>query len=159
MKKALYRVVLAMSIAVSAVPALAQEAGATPDDAKQRLKAIVSSIKAKGGEATTKELMSADDPFKCRYKDLVCMAVDISKDTILVHTAIPKLVGTKLDDAVVDVDGNSLTQLQFGPGKKGMTSWDAKYKFTRPDTKKIVPRWSFCEKADSATVVCASVSS
>ena len=39
--------------------------------------------------------MSAEDPFKCRYKDVVCMIVDVTSNSILVHTAMPKLVGTQ----------------------------------------------------------------
>lgn len=138
---------------------VAQEGGSSPADAQERLKALVAAVKAKGAAEGAKYVMGADDPLKCKTKDIVCMLVDVNTNTMLVHSAVPKLVGTPVDDDVQDIDGNSLSKLQFGPAKAGKTKWEAKYKFARPDTRKIVPRWAFCEKADDARVACVSISS
>lgn len=139
-------------------PVLAVEGVGTPAEAQDRLKAIVGMVKSKGADAAAKMVMGADDPAKCHEKDIVCMMVDFKQAKMMVHTAVPKLVGTPVDEDVLDLDGISISKEMFGPGKAGKTKWEAKYKFARPDTKKVVPRWGFCERADDAHSVCVTIS-
>lgn len=136
----------------------AQDAPATQAEAAERLKGIIAAVKAKGAAAAAQDIMSPADPLKCKYKDMVCLLIKIDTATFLVNTALPKMVGQQFPADMVDVDGSPIIAAQLNPAKQGKTKWDAKYKFARPDTKKITPRWSFCEKADDAHVACAVVS-
>lgn len=147
----------ALALAASMV-AHANPENATSAEAQERLKAVISAIKAQGAGAGAKALMGADDPAKCRFKDVVCMVADVKASALVMHSAIPKLVGSPLVDDLLDIDGVSINQQLFGPAKQGKVKWETKYKFARPDTKKIVGRSAFCEKADDAHVVCVSVS-
>lgn len=138
--------------------ATASDGVATPAEAAERLKTLVSLVKSKGAVAAGAEVMAADDPAKCRYKDLVCLLIKVDDATFLVNTALPKMVGQQFPLDMVDVDGAPIIGAQLTPARQGKVKWDAKYKFARPDTKKIVPRWSFCEKADAAHVACVVIS-
>ena len=129
---------------------------ATPAEAEERLKAIVGLVKAKGA-AAGKDVMAADDPVKCKYKDMVCMLMDTADGTFLAQTALAKLVGTKFDPEMADVDGVPIVEQWIGPAKQGKTQWQAKWKFARPDTKKVSPRLATCAKADATRVACVSV--
>lgn len=138
--------------------ALADAGQATTAEAAERLKAIVGAVKSKGAEGAGSFIMSAADPLGCKHKDLVCLLIRIDNATFLANTALPKMVGQTFPLDMVDVDGLPIIAAQLNPAKQGQTRWDARYKFARPDTKKIVPRWSFCEKADEAHVACTVVS-
>lgn len=152
-----YRLLAALCAAAVPLFASAND-GASPTDAQERLKSLVATIKSSGGPAAAKSVMGADDPAKCKFKDLVCLVADVKTSTLLAHTAIPKLAGSPLTDDMLDVDGVSINQQLFGPAKQGKVKWESKYKFSRPDTKKIVGRAAFCEKVGDAHVACVSVS-
>ena len=142
---------------VYAANAADDEDNATPAEAAQRLKAIVDLVKAKGVVAAGQRMMSEEDPLKCKYKDMTCLLITSVDATFVANTAIPKLVGQKFPLDLVDVDGNPIIAAQVGPANHGQVKWDAKYKFARPGTKKVVPRWSFCEKVTEGHVACVVV--
>lgn len=130
---------------------------ASPAEAQQRLSAIVDFAKSKGAAKAVDEIMAASDPFKCKYKDMTCLLVTFD-GKFLANTAQQALIGTSLPPDFADVDGVPIVAQQFGPAKAGKTKWEAKFKFTVPNTKKIVPRWSFCETAGPAHIACVVVS-
>lgn len=146
-----------LSLAASAPALAADDEVATPADAAERLKAIVGLVKAKGPAGAGQQIMAADDPLKCKYRDMSCMLLTIADATFVANTAVPKLVGQQFPMDMADVDGTPIIGQQLGPAKQGKLKWEAKFKFVRPGTKKVVPRWAFCEKADDAHVACVVV--
>jgi hypothetical protein len=129
---------------------------ATPADAQERLKGMVGLVKAKGVQGAAEELMSAADPLKCKYKDLTCILIsDAGKFTA--NTSQPALIGNSLPMDMKDPDGKPILTLMVGPMKEGKTKWDAKYKFVRPGTKTIQPRWAFCEKVADSMIACTVI--
>lgn len=151
---------IATSLTIAAFTPIAAVASETASaaDAQDRLKSIVTGVKVNGGSTTAKSLMAADDPNKCKFKDMVCLLADVKAATLLAHSAIPKLAGSPLVNDMLDVDGVSINQQLFGPAGKGKDKWETRYKFARPDTKKIVGRQAFCEKVGDVHVACVSIS-
>lgn len=150
-------VTILLSLSLAAFGSSAQDAPATQAEAAQRMKGILELAKAKGVPTAGAQIMSADDPFKCRYKEMACMILAVADGTFVANTAVPKLVGQKFPPDLADVDGVPIIDQQLGPAREGKTKWEAKFKFAQPGTKKVVPRWAFCEKADAAHVACVVI--
>jgi len=137
-----------------AASAQAQEL-ATPAEAVDRLKQIVALVKSKGADAAAAEMM-AGDPLKCRYKDLGCLVASADAK-VLANPSNPSMVGVQVPSDLTDIDGTPIVGQLLGPLKAGKTKWEAKYKLNPPGAKRIVPRWSFCEKLDVDHLACTTI--
>jgi hypothetical protein len=143
-------------LAAALIPAFAADDAATPAEAQERLTAIVALVKAKGVQGAADEIMNASDPIKCKYKDMTCILMSDSA-LFLANTSRAALIGTTLPLDLKDPDGNPIVAAQVGGLKEGKTKWEAKFKFVRPGSKTIQPRWSFCERAADNVAACVVV--
>lgn len=126
----------------------------TATEAKAALKAIADHVKSKGAAKAAEDLTAGTDPSKC--KEIANMNCFIAKEEggMLGNAKNPKSVGANFPREMTDVDGVPVVEQVIGPLGKGKTSWEARYKFALPGTKKIVPQHAFCEKVESKTVAC-----
>lgn len=106
----------------------------------------------KANRAKTLEEISAKD---ARYvdRDLYAVVYDLS-GKVLAHGANNKMVGKDLIE-LKDPDGKEFVKERVELARSKGKFWQ-EYKFTDPETRKILPKEAYCEKADDA-VVCAGV--
>jgi cytochrome c len=139
--------VLAVFLSVSA---FAKEQFATKKEAEAMVVRTVAALKA--NRAKTLEEISAKD---ARYvdRDLYAVVYDLS-GKVLAHGANNKMVGKDLIE-LKDPDGKEFVKERVELARSKGKFWQ-EYKFTDPETRKILPKEAYCEKADDA-VVCAGV--
>ena len=146
---------LAATAALALAPLVASaQDKATEADARKLLAAITDLIKSKGVKVAS-EMLAKSEGVDCRVKDAGCLIGTVDAQ-ILANPRNPAMVGQKFPD-LMDIDGKSISEQIIGPLKAGKSSWEAKYKMNPPGQKVIVPRWSLCNKVDTAAV-CVTIS-
>ncbi len=111
---------------------------------------VVADLKA--NQKKTLEGITAKD---ARYvdRDLYPTVVDMTAK-MLAHGANNRMVGKELID-FKDPDGKEFYKERVELANSKGKFWQD-YKFTDPETKKLLPKEAYCEKAD-AVIVCAGV--
>lgn len=130
---------------------MADETRATKVEAEAMVKKAVEFLKQNGKDAAFKAFTAPSTQFTDR--DLYVVAYDLN-GKCLAHGQNSKQVGLSLI-GLKDPDGKEFVKERVELAKSKGTFWQD-YKFTDPLTKKIMPKVSYCEKADDA-VVCAGV--
>jgi signal transduction histidine kinase len=144
-------VAIGLIAALSALPALAAEGGATEADATSMVKKGVAFIKANGKDKGYAEISNKAGQFK--YQDLYLVVYGLD-GTVLAHGANEKMIGKNLIE-LKDVDGKAFVRERVELAKAKPSFWQD-YKFTNPETKKIEPKAMYCERLDE-TVVCGGI--
>lgn len=139
--------VIAIFLSVSSV---ASEQFATKKEAEAIVVKTVSALKA--NRAKTLADITAKNP-KYTYRDLYVTVYDMT-GKVLAHGANNKMVGNNLLD-MKDVDGKEFIKERMELANSKGKFWQ-EYKFTDPDTRKVLPKEMFCEKVEDM-VVCAGV--
>ncbi|KXS33755.1 MAG: histidine kinase [Candidatus Gallionella acididurans] len=130
--------------------AFAQEKFATKKEAEAMVVKTVAALKA--NQAKTLEEITAKDP-KYIDRDLYAVVYDMS-GKVLAHGANSKMVGKDLID-LKDPDGKEFVKERVELANSKGKFWQ-EYKFTDPETRRMLPKEAYCEKAGNA-VVCAGV--
>ena len=142
----------AMALAATlALPAAALAGNATRDEASSMVKKGVAFIKASGKDKGYAEISNKQGPFKDRDLYLVVYGLD---GVVRAHGANEKMIGKNLIE-LKDVDGKAFVQERVDLAQAKGSFWQD-YKFTNPETKKIEPKETYCEKLDDV-VVCGGV--
>ena len=139
--------VLAFFLSVSS---FAKEQFATKKEAEAMVVKAVAALKANRDK--TLEEITAKDP-KYNDRDLYAVVYDMT-GKVLAHGANNKMVGNNLLD-MKDVDGKEFIKERMELANSKGKFWQ-EYKFTDPDTRKVLPKEMFCEKVEDM-VVCAGV--
>lgn len=126
-------------------------ARATKADAEAMVKKAVTFLKEKGKETAFKAFTAPSTDFTDR--DVYVVAYDMS-GVCLAHGQNSKQVGLSLI-GLKDPDGKEFVKERVEFAKMKDNFWQD-YKFTDPLTKKILPKESYCEKADDA-IICAGI--
>lgn len=145
------RLFTALAVAAFALPALAAEERAKPDEAKAMLAKALAHIKAVGKDKALADFMVKPGPWVDR--DLYITVFDMSGKT-LAHGANARLVG-KDNINMQDANGkyHVKERLEIAKGKgKGQQE----FAFLNPMTKQIEPKVMFFEKLDDIVVACGS---
>jgi cytochrome c len=139
--------VIAMILSVSAI---AKEQFATKKEAEAMVAKTVAAVKA--NKAKTLEEITAKDA-KYVDRDLYAVVYDMT-GKVLAHGANNKMVGKDLIE-LKDPDGKEFVKERVELAKSKGKFWQ-EYKFTDPETRKILPKEAYCEKTDDV-IVCAGV--
>ena len=124
---------------------------ASAKDAQTMVGKAVKEIKTAGSEKAYAKFTGKDPAFIDR--DIYVVVYDMS-GTVLAHGQNAKMVGKNLID-LKDADGKAFVKERVDMAHLKDSFWQ-EYKFTDPVTKKVLPKSSYCERADQ-TVVCAGV--
>lgn len=142
---------LALALAASCHLAHAAEPFATKQEAEAIVKKAITHIKTAGKDAAYKSF--TDKAAGWVDRDLYVVAYDI-QGSVLAHGQNPTMVGKNLID-LKDPDGKAFVKERVDLAKSKGKFWQ-EYKFTDPQTKKILPKEMYCEKLDES-VICAGV--
>jgi cytochrome c len=123
---------------------------ATPKEAEAMVAKAAKAIAA-DHNGTLKTITAKDK--KWVSGDLYPVVYDMS-GKCLAHGQNPKQVGKDLID-LADADGNEFIKERVSLAKSKGKFWQD-YKFTDPETKKVLPKSAYCEKAGEV-IVCAGV--
>ncbi len=143
-------VMVAILAAFLSVSAVAKEKFATKKEAEAMVVKTVAALKANRGK--TLDDITAKDP-KYVDRDLYPTVYNMT-GKVLAHGANNKMVGQDLID-MKDIDGKEFIKERMELANSKGKFWQ-EYKFTDPDTRKVLPKEMFCEKVDDM-VVCAGV--
>jgi len=143
-------VMVAILAAFLSVSAVAKEKFATKKEAEAMVVKTVAALKA--NRAKTLDDITAKDP-KYVDRDLYPTVYNMT-GKVLAHGANNKMVGQDLID-MKDIDGKEFIKERMELANSKGKFWQ-EYKFTDPDTRKVLPKEMFCEKVDDM-VVCAGV--
>lgn len=143
-------VMVAILAAFLSVSAVAKEKFATKKEAEAMVVKTVAALKSNRGK--TLEDITAKDP-KYVDRDLYPTVYNMT-GMVLAHGANNKMVGQNLID-MKDIDGKEFIKERMELANSKGKFWQ-EYKFTDPDTRKVLPKEMFCEKVDDM-VVCAGV--
>ena len=148
MKKAIVLVsIIAVFLSASAV---AKEAFATKKEAVAMVAKVVSALKTNRSK-TLEEITAKDAKYVDR--DLYPTVYDMT-GKVLAHGANNKMVGKDLIE-LKDPDGKAFIKERIELAQSKSNFWQ-EYKFTDPETRKLLPKEAYCEKADDV-VVCAGI--
>jgi len=139
--------VLAAFLSVSS---FAKEQFATKKEAEAMVVKAVAALKA--DRAKTLDEITAKDP-KYVDRDLYAVVYDMT-GKVLAHGANNRMVGKDLID-LKDPDGKEFVKERVELAKSKGKFWQD-YKFTDPESRKMLPKEAYCEKVDDA-IVCAGV--
>jgi signal transduction histidine kinase len=128
----------------------AKEQYATKKEAEAMVAKTVAALKSNRDK--TLEEITAKDP-KYVDRDLYAVVYDMS-GKVLAHGANNKMVGKDLIE-LKDPDGKEFVKERVDLAKSKGKFWQ-EYKFTDPETKKVLPKEALCEKVNDA-IVCAGV--
>jgi signal transduction histidine kinase len=144
--------ILLVSILVAfvSVSSNAKEQFATKKEAEAMVVKAVAAVKA--NRAKTLDEITAKDA-KYADRDLYAVVYDMT-GKVLAHGANNKMVGKDLIE-FKDPDGKEFVKERVELAKSKGKFWQ-EYKFTDPETRKILPKEAYCEKADDV-IVCAGV--
>jgi cytochrome c len=134
-----------LSVSVSA-----KEQFATKKEAEAMV--VKTAADLKSNRAKTLDEITAKDA-KYVDRDLYAVVYDMT-GKVLAHGANNKMVGKDLIE-LKDPDGKEFVKERVELAKSKGKFWQ-EYKFTDPETKKVLPKEAFCEKVDDA-IVCAGV--
>ena len=144
-------VAVAMALAVSGTPAVAQESRATRGEAEKMVKKGVEFLKKNGKEKAAAEMTAPSKTFVDR--DLYLVIYDMNGVPVA-HGQNPKQVGKPLID-LKDPDGKPFVRERVELARSQGKFWQD-YKFTDPLTKKVLPKQMYCERSDDV-VVCGGI--
>jgi cytochrome c len=146
------RAILSVTIltAFLSVLSFAKEQFATKKEAEAMVVKTVAALKA--NRAKTLDEITAKDA-KYVDRDLYAVAYDMT-GKVLAHGANNKMVGKDLIE-LKDPDGKEFVKERVELAKSKGKFWQ-EYKFTDPETRKILPKEAYCEKVDDV-IVCAGV--
>jgi len=148
MKKAIVLVsVLATFLTVSA---FAKEQYATKKEAEAMVVKTVAALKANRDK--TLEGITAKDA-KYVDRDLYAVVYDIT-GKVLAHGANNKMVGKDLIE-LKDPDGKEFVKERVELAKSKGKFWQD-YKFTDPETRKVLPKEAYCETSGN-DIICAGI--
>ncbi|HET8706078.1 MAG TPA: cache domain-containing protein [Pseudomonadales bacterium] len=147
----LVRCSIAISLIVASQFSFAENTRATKADAEAMVKKAVTYLKENGKEKAYKAFTAPSTEFVDR--DVYVVAYDMSGNC-LAHGQNSKQVGLSLI-GLKDPDGKEFVKERVEFAKMKNNFWQ-EYKFTDPLTKKILPKESYCEKAEEV-VICAGV--
>ena len=142
---------LTAASAGTALPALAVDERAKPDEARAMLAKAMAHIKSVGRDKAFADFMTKPGPWVDRDLYLLVFRLD---GTSLAHGVNAKQIGMNLIDRK-DIDGKEFIRERMELAKSKPTFWQD-YKFQNPVTKKIEAKTSYCER-QADTVVCAGV--
>jgi cytochrome c len=144
--------ILLVSILVAfvSVSSNAKEQFATKKEAEVMVVKTVAAVKV--NRAKTFDEITAKDP-KYADRDLYAVVYDMT-GKVLAHGANNKMVGKDLIE-LKDPDGKEFVKERVELAKSKGKFWQ-EYKFTDPETRKILPKEAYCEKVDDV-IVCAGV--
>lgn len=142
---------LALSAAVVAPVAHANDTVATRDEAVAMVKKAIAYAKAHGKDKMVAEINAKNAMFVDR--DLYVYVAD-EKGTVLAHAVNPKLVGRDLNQ-LKDADGKPFVTEIIKIGASGKPGW-VEYRWPNPVTKVVDDKITYVEKADGA-IYCAGV--
>ncbi len=152
MRKIFAPTLLALGLATSLAPGLAQADNATKAEAVAMVKKGIAFIKANGVEKGYAEISNKKGSFVDRDLYLVVYGLD---GKCLAHGANEKQIGRDLID-LTDIDGKYFVKERVAMVKaKPAGAWQ-EYKFTNPVSKKVEPKVMYCEKLGE-TAVCGGV--
>jgi signal transduction histidine kinase len=137
-------------VAFLSMSANAKEQYATKKEAEAMVAKTVAALKSNRDK--TLEEITAKDP-KYVDRDLYAVVYDMS-GKVLAHGANNKMVGKDLIE-LKDPDGKEFVKERVDLAKSKGKFWQ-EYKFTDPETKKVLPKEALCEKVNDA-IVCAGV--
>lgn len=143
-------VMVAILAAFLSVSAVAKEKFATKKEAEAMVVKTAAALKANRGKTLAD--ITAKDP-KYVDRDLYPTVYNMT-GMVLAHGANNKMVGQNLLD-MKDIDGKEFIKERMELANSKGKFWQ-EYKFTDPDTRKVLPKEMFCEKVDDM-VVCAGV--
>ena len=129
---------------------IAKDEFATPKEAEAMVAKAIAAIKA--GKQKTFDEITNKDP-KWIVRDLYPVVYDLT-GKVLAHGANAKMVGKDLIE-LKDPDGKAFVKERVDLAKSKGKFWQD-YKFTDPETKKVLPKQMYCEKLDDMAV-CAGV--
>jgi cytochrome c len=146
------RAILSITIlaAFLSVPSNAKDQFATKKEAEAMVTKAVADLKANRTK-TLEEITAKDSKYVDR--DLYAVVYDMT-GKVLAHGANNKMVGKDLIE-LKDPDGKEFVKERVELAKSKGKFWQ-EYKFTDPETKKILPKEAFCEKTEDV-IVCAGV--
>jgi len=145
------RLAIAAAAACLALPVLANEERAKPDEAKAMLAKAVAHIKAVGRDKAYADFMTKPGPWVDR--DLYITVFDMSGKT-LAHGANARMVGKdniNLQDANGKYHVKERLEIAKAKGKG-----QQEFAFLNPMTKQIEAKLMFFEKIDDIVVACGS---
>jgi cytochrome c len=137
-------------VAFVSVSSNAKEQFATKKEAEAMVVKTVAAVKANRSK-TLEEITAKDAKYVDR--DLYAVVYDMT-GKVLAHGANNKMVGKDLIE-LKDPDGKEFVKERVELAKSKGKFWQ-EYKFTDPETRKILPKEAYCEKADDV-IVCAGV--
>lgn len=148
MKK--YCVAALTALAFVSGSAIAAEYG-TAKEAEALVQKAVAHIKSAGAETAYADFTGKKAGWVDR--DLYVLVYDLN-GKVLAHGQNPKQVGKELI-GFKDADGKEFVKERVELAKSKGKFWQD-YKFTDPETKKILPKSTYCEKLDN-TAVCVGI--
>lgn len=143
-------VLVSILAAFLSAPSVAKEQYATKKEAAAMVEKVVADLKT-NREKTLEGITAKDAKYVDR--DLYPTVVDMN-GKVLAHGANNKMVGKELIE-FKDPDGKEFYRERVELAKSKGKFWQD-YKFTDPETKKLLPKEAYCEKADDV-IVCAGV--
>ncbi|MEW6563705.1 MAG: cache domain-containing protein [Pseudomonadota bacterium] len=123
---------------------------ATAKEAETLVGKVVKAL-ASDRDGTLKSITSKDKRWVDR--DLYPVVYDMN-GTCLAHGQNPKQVGKDLIE-LADADGKEFVKERVSLAKSKGKFWQD-YKFTDPETKKILPKSAYCEKTGDS-IACAGI--
>jgi len=144
-------VAIALAIAVPVVGPLAGESRASKADAEKMVKKGVEFLEKNGKDKAVAEISAPSKTFVDR--DLYLVVYDMNGKCVA-HGQNAKQAGLDLMQ-LKDSDGKLFVKERVELAKSKGKFWQD-YKFTDPLTKKVLPKESYCERADDV-VVCGGV--
>jgi signal transduction histidine kinase len=146
------RSLIAIALAASLdATALAKEGFGTAKEAETMVGKAIHHIKAAGAEKAYRDFTARAPGFFDR--DLYVIVYDL-EGRVLAHGQNPKMVGKVLID-LRDADGKEWIRERVELTRSKGKFWHD-YKFTDPVTKKVLPKSTYCERAES-TAVCVGI--
>ncbi|MCG2583711.1 cache domain-containing protein [Massilia sp. TS11] len=135
----------------TALPLHAASGGASKAEAEAMVKKGIAYLKKNGPDATFREANTKGGMFSDR--DLYLTIYDMD-GVVKAHGTNPRMVGKSLID-MRDVDGKAFVRERVELARSKGSFWQ-EYKFNNPDTQKIEPKLTYCER-EQAFIFCAGV--
>jgi signal transduction histidine kinase len=146
-----FALLVATSLTLPVLPALAADDRAKPEEAKALLAKAVAHVKAVGKDKAMADFMVKPGPWIER--DLYITVFDLNGKT-LAHGSIPKLVG-KDNINMQDANGKFHVKERLEIAKaKGKGQQE--FAFLNPMTKQIEPKLMFFERLDDIVIACGA---
>lgn len=149
MPQLFWKLALALCTILPALPSMAADDRATPEQAVAMVHRVIADMKSSGKDPVIAEINTLGT--KYRDRDLYVTVMDMSGKE-LAHGSNKKMQGVNLID-LKDTDGKAYIKERIDLVKAKGKGWQD-YKFVNPVTKQMEPKSMYFEKFDDLIISC-----